>query len=662
MPKQLPVTPAPLVRLAHNLTIIAVAALLCLPDLIFGIPKGDDGDLHVMYQHFFTAQFWHGDLYPRWLAEANKGYGSPIFFVQYPFPYFTTALLRPILSFASGPGREAHELGVYCFLVLAAAGLAAAFWFRKRCSPMASTIAAIAYMAMPYVFADLYTRVAIGELAAFVWMPLLLALSDRALPLRFRNVAAIGTAFALLLCSNIILSVLFLPFLIVYAITTSRRALLPVLIGVASAGCIAAAYLFPLLAYEHFFDPRQYIVVNADCQLGRHLLYVIWDEVLGVRPCLTIPALACLAIILANLVRRSRTSRRSRIAMLVTLALGSVLLIPGVGQRLVEFSGLTVTAFNDSPGYSMPMLFSALLTFCLGVLSYSRIGSKPTRHNQDRVLLAVCCATFFAMLAWSAPFWKLIPKTEVIQFPWRLCSVLTVAVAGLFASALDDCLYGPRESRVPSPRMVYLMAIFIIAAGAFVWRVDHGFSHPDPPLMSATDSVDGMCPVFVPPDKLAGFSKIVGYPPETDYHAPTPTEVTITARFVSGNGTASVTRLGPRTLLVHAQTSGNARLVIGQLYFPLWRFSPAQDPSRGEAVGSSPDDFIELPVTAGQQDIRLEFEKGLVEKAGDITTLVSVSFILMGSIFVELRRRLRRRQGFTQACQTEHEQSDLTPC
>jgi hypothetical protein len=78
----------------QNLTILLIAALICFPCFFRGIPGGYDSRTHVNYQNQFSRQFWSGDIYPRWLAEANKGYGSPIFVIQYPLPYFLTALIR----------------------------------------------------------------------------------------------------------------------------------------------------------------------------------------------------------------------------------------------------------------------------------------------------------------------------------------------------------------------------------------------------------------------------------------------------------------------------------------------------------------------------------------------------------------------------------------
>jgi len=127
----------------HGLMVVLGAAFLSLPCLIHGVSPTGDSLLHATYQCQFSRQFWSGEFYPRWLMNANNGYGSPIFLIQYPLPYWITALLRPITRFRPTPTREARELGVFCFLALAAAGLAARVWLQKRYTPFAATTAAI---------------------------------------------------------------------------------------------------------------------------------------------------------------------------------------------------------------------------------------------------------------------------------------------------------------------------------------------------------------------------------------------------------------------------------------------------------------------------------------------------------------------------------------
>ena len=189
-------------------------------------------------------------------------------------------MLRPILSFAPVATRESRELGVYCFLVLAAAGLSAWVWFRNRCTPGASTVAAVAYISLPYTIGQaLYSRVAIGELTAFVWMPLMLALCDRVQRSRFGMPIAIGAMFALLVLSNVLYAALFVPFIVLYAVVSGKRVVLPVLLALALGTCIAAVYVFPLVAYQHLFDAGAVIAHHDIVALGHHFLYISSGQV-----------------------------------------------------------------------------------------------------------------------------------------------------------------------------------------------------------------------------------------------------------------------------------------------------------------------------------------------------------------------------------------------
>jgi len=51
----------------HGLIIVLVAALLCLPCLIHGVPVTGGSWVAATYQHQFSRQFWNGEFDPRWL-------------------------------------------------------------------------------------------------------------------------------------------------------------------------------------------------------------------------------------------------------------------------------------------------------------------------------------------------------------------------------------------------------------------------------------------------------------------------------------------------------------------------------------------------------------------------------------------------------------------
>lgn len=640
--------------IVHGLAIIAAAAALCFPFLLVGVPFGSDSVDHATYQYYFSSQFWSGDLYPRWLAEANKGYGSPIFLGQYPLPYFITALLRPVLRFAPTDTRESRELGVYCFLMLAAAGIAAWIWFRNRCTPVASTIAAIAYMSLPYLLGlVVYDRTAIGELTAIVWMPLLFALCDHAHTKRFAVLSAIAVVFGLLIMSNILSAILFLPFIVLYAVASGRRATLLVLLALAFGICVAAIYMFPALAYQRLFNPGAFVLHRHFAQLGRNLLYVCLVDIHNQR--IAIPAIvsvACLMFFIVYQIRRSDGGSVARLGMLLTLGLGIVLLIPGVGPALIELSRLRVSAFDSFAAYSMKILLTALSTVGLGLLAYCRISGRRTSPPEN-VLLVISCCTFLLMLPWTAVLWKVIPKTEIIQFPWRLCAILTVAASGLFAIAIDDCLRNVSHSeKRPSLLVMMSVALIVICFGTAIWRLDIPLRRLTTAHVDLTRWLDPMYFSYIPPLSLTAFANSVGAPsPDTYELASTPVEQGVRAEFTAGQGTASVKRVAPGKLLFFAQCQGDARVRIGQLYFPLWRIVPATGfPARGETLGSSAEDLMEVSLTSGQHEFWLVFDAGFPQRLGAIVSVASILLIIGGFALVGLRERKRRSNAKVSYC------------
>lgn len=620
-------------RVPAVLLIVAVAAVLCLRFLIAGVPPNGDARDHVHYQYNFSRQFWNGDLYPRWLAEADKGYGSPIFLVQYPFPYFVTALLRPILPFAPTDNRESHELGVYCFLMLAGAGLASFYWFKSRYSQTASEVSAIAYMSLPYLLGVvLYDRMAIGELATFVWMPLLLGLCDRASPRRLYVLSGIAVVFALLLMSNILTAILFTPVLILYLTASERRTALWVLFACMFGVCLAAVYVVPALSYQRLFIPSATIVHRPLAELGRNLLYVSSAELHSRR--IAVPIIlgvVCLCAFVARQIGRSAVGFTARVGILLSLGLGLTMLIPDLGPRLIALARLKVSGYESYKYYSMSILFTALFAAALGWLAYSKIADRPARP-QERILLVVSCCSFVFMLPWTAIIWRVVPRTDILQYPWRLCSILTVAVAGLFAAGIDSCLREGAHREKPSAlRILTWAAIITVAAGAFIWRIDTEYRRFDSPRVNVSRWMDPMYFAFVPPSKIYAFARRAGTSPDSDYVESTPVPPGVSAEYTTGQGTVSVNRITPEKLLVSAECRSDCRVQLGQLYLPLWRILPVNgSPDSGETLGSSGEDLIEVSLTPGQHKFWLVFDAGLPVKVGGFLSLGSILILAAG--------------------------------
>ena len=120
--------------------------------------------------------------------------------------------------------------------------------------------------------------------------------------------SALGIVFALLLLSNVITAVLFVPVIVLYAIVSGERAdlsfvkrIASVLFALAIGIGVAAVYVFPLVAYQHLFDWQPVITNHPYAELGRNFLFVSVSDMLSYR-ITTIPGMVgatCLTLIIA---------------------------------------------------------------------------------------------------------------------------------------------------------------------------------------------------------------------------------------------------------------------------------------------------------------------------------------------------------------------------
>jgi hypothetical protein len=146
--------------------IVLCAIVATLPLAIKGDTCGQDFDFHIQ-SWLAVAQDWHrGVPYPHWIEAANYGAGEPRLVFYPPFSWALGALLGIILPWAAAPIA-------FTLIVLAASGLSMYKLASEWLSPNAAAAAACAYILNPYAFFVADERTAYGELAAGIWLPLI---------------------------------------------------------------------------------------------------------------------------------------------------------------------------------------------------------------------------------------------------------------------------------------------------------------------------------------------------------------------------------------------------------------------------------------------------------------------------------------------------------
>jgi hypothetical protein len=137
------------------------------------MPTTHDMFLHWDQMKSFYNGLAAGEIYPRWEADTNRGFGAPTTSYYPPGVYYVTSLCYVVSRDWVRALLDAH------LLMMIAAAAAFYFYARQAMGRRAAMVAMAAYIFLPYHLADQYQRGAIAELLGFVWMPLMLLFGER---------------------------------------------------------------------------------------------------------------------------------------------------------------------------------------------------------------------------------------------------------------------------------------------------------------------------------------------------------------------------------------------------------------------------------------------------------------------------------------------------
>jgi len=367
------------------LIVISVATLTMLPIFARGFPNGDDAFVHYRWAtEFHEALQEKGVLYPRWLAIASNGQGSPVMLYCPPLPLVVSETFNILVR------NTLLALELSCLVGMIASGLTMYVFTRALLSPFPSLLAAVLYMVAPYHIFDLYHRSALSEYWSFAWIPLVFhAISVIAKGTGRRAVVYLAVSFALLIFSHVIMTfavTLILPIFILLMTRAARR-LLEAVTGLALGVGISAAFIAPII-----FE-RDYARVHRALRL-KYTNNFQFEE-----------------------------------------------LINAVKVRLFvrEEVRLYIGEWIDVVALCVLLLF---------VVSVFVIFVRPRREKSSVVrgglvctTLAIAAVSLLMTTRLSSPVWRAIPKLPYMQFPFRWLVIATLGacfLAGVAVSTLPS--------------------------------------------------------------------------------------------------------------------------------------------------------------------------------------------------------------------------------
>jgi hypothetical protein len=235
----------PALSVAVGVTVLALSSLYCVLPLLThkAIPMGHDTSFHIFQADQFLEGIRSGLLYPRWLADANNGYGSPNFIFYAPLTYYLVVFVH--LWEPSMIMSMVYVIWAGFFL----SGLTMFLAARKMYGIRGSLLSAVVYQMLPFHVINLYHRGAFAELLAFSFLPLFFCFLVKSGKSRL-SMAGLSLTYAGLIFTHLVTGFIFTVFAGVYLLyglcfSGEKKTLLKTAVSLLIGLGISAVYLVP---------------------------------------------------------------------------------------------------------------------------------------------------------------------------------------------------------------------------------------------------------------------------------------------------------------------------------------------------------------------------------------------------------------------------------
>lgn len=201
----------------------------------------------------------------RYSGNLNFGYGYPLFNFAYPFPYYIGIVIH-FFGFGFVDSIKILFAISVVFSALFMFLLSQKIWNNT----WAGLLSAFFYIYYPYRIVDLYVRGSIGESLSLALFPLIIYLLLKIVDARQQAIyVALGSfSLAALIMTHNIMSVLFLPILVIFIFLYRSRALQSIVIAIAGGIGLSAFFWLPALVEKHY-------ILLSQVPIADRLLYFV---------------------------------------------------------------------------------------------------------------------------------------------------------------------------------------------------------------------------------------------------------------------------------------------------------------------------------------------------------------------------------------------------
>jgi hypothetical protein len=354
-----------------NLTAVAIIAVLAaavmsrqlITPAVFSCFE-DDTICYINWTRQFVESFREGVYYPRWMADSHGGYGSPTFIFYQPLVTYLTAFIY------MASGDMIFSVTLIKLIGLFLSGVFMYMFIKDNWGYKAGLVSAAVYMALPFRVFDIYLSGVHSSRFAFVWFPLILYFTRRAV-LEDRvgkNTILLAFSYSLLCLTHLFSAYMFTPVLAGFGLLYAGRGRYVSTVFKLGAACLLGLML-----------------------AGFYLLPVLMER----------------GLVHFEAMRDSWWSDYRN----------NFLLYAAPGHR--------TSPFHKYMGWSIAS--SALVGIPLYL--YSRPRAEDKRNFEPLFFLGMTAVSLLMMTSISAPLWEAIPGMRLLSFPSRWASVAAFSIS-----------------------------------------------------------------------------------------------------------------------------------------------------------------------------------------------------------------------------------------
>ncbi|MBC7249149.1 MAG: glycosyltransferase family 39 protein [Anaerolineae bacterium] len=584
-------------RLGRGIPGWGLVLLLTLPAihplLRAELPRGGDTGLHLYRLVELDHCLRQGLLFPRWMPDLVYGYGYPLFNFYAPLSTYLTEALH-LLGLAFVPALRAGFI-----LCLLGSGLAMYLFAREVFGERAALVAAVAYVYAPYLLYNHYVRGSLSDALAFVWFPLVFWTLHRvALKGEGRYIALGAVTYAALVLTHNVSSLATTPVLLLYliALWMWRRRAFPwraVLAALLLGLALSAFFWLPALAEKQFTRIELFM---AAPEYDYRLNFLTLGELLGPP------------------------------SPVDTGCMNPDIPIQ-IGLVQTVFGALAIVLLGRLQGEQR----WSVITFALAVMGLGFMTLSPSE--------------------W---LWARLPLIRYFEFPWRLLSPATFALALLVGGALAALEKTFARQWVSSGVVGLAAVVFFVASVPSLYPRYSPSQTPNPTLADVT--------AFQQQSHALGVTSAGEYVPRWAVDPPrkpafpgmdegAPLSAKVDSSSLPPGATITSLLEHPTAARWRVFAAEDWALTVLTFYFPGWHATIDGQPVPVEATG--PQGLIRLAVSAGEHLVTLRFSETPVRLLGDGLSAAALVVVLALSAMAWRRTghpwtapaRLRWREG-----------------